>query len=60
MKMEERDRLIREEAMQKGLAQGAILGRNSYGKTCIGIDTKTTFSDLERCNIGRRVSQETI
>ena len=48
MKMEERDRLIREEAMQQGLAQGQSQGETRMAKLVLELTQKQRFSDLER------------
>ncbi|RGC71319.1 hypothetical protein DW655_13155 [Lachnospiraceae bacterium AM23-2LB] len=51
MKMEERDRLIREEAMQQGLAQGQSQGETRMAKLVLELTQKQRFSDLERATL---------
>ena len=55
MKMEERDRLIREEAMQQGLAQGQSQGETRMAKLVLELTQKQTFSEFRTCDIERRV-----
>ena len=47
MKMEERDRLIREEAMQQGQSQG----ETRMAKLVLELTQKQRFSDLERATL---------